>query len=571
MSTQVPNASATEVELEESIPRLLVVDDEPMNLKAMEVALSGLHCEQVQVQSGAAALRELLHGDFSVILLDVQLPEMDGFETAQLIRQRERCRDTPIIFVTAFNQRETDMQMGYKLGAVDYLFKPIVPEVLRAKVTALVELDQRTRKVERQARQLQAMQQAEAEHRLEEERRKWEAEMLRIQNQQLAEADRRKDEFLAVLAHELRNPLAPLSSGLDVLLEGKASPVETERLHEVMARQVRHLTRLVDDLLDVCRISSGKLELHPEPNNLSRLIDHAVDACRARFEAAHQTVHVHGSEEPVLLLVDSIRFVQVMVNLLNNASRYSESGKSIYIEWGRHDDKAFIKVRDEGRGITPAAQQRIFDMFVQEREGGRGLGLGLTLVKQILEMHGGSVSVTSAGRGFGSTFTIEIPCSDAALTEEEIPPSVAVVDERSSPTSDPNPQLRIALIEDDDDIRETMTLLLEQWGHTVEVAVDGEQGVALVQRMRPDVALLDIGMPLLDGLGAAEEICRQMGDERPPLIALSGYGQEKDRARSKEAGFDLHLVKPAEPTALRRALAELCQGRKWPAQSGKKS
>jgi CheY-like chemotaxis protein/two-component sensor histidine kinase len=390
--------------------------------------------------------------------------------------------------------------------------------------------------------------------------------MLRIQNQQLAETDRRKDEFLAVLAHELRNPLAPLTNALEVLLDGSAQDQKADELHQVMARQVRHLTRLVDDLLDLCRISSGKLELSPEPSSLQRLIGHALEACRSRLNDAKQDVNLVGPEEPLVLSVDPVRFVQVLINLLNNASRYSDLGKSIYVDWGKDDDKIFVAVRDEGRGIAPEAQERIFDMFVQEREGGRGLGLGLTLVKQIVEMHEGSVRVFSEGRGEGSTFIVELPPSALLdASPEQIPESRIPM----SPREDP--PLRIALVEDDDDVRETMLLLLEQWGHFVEVAADGQTGVQLVLDMKPQVALLDIGMPVLDGLGAAAEICKRMGESRPKLIALSGYGQKKDREQSKKAGFDLHLVKPAEPAALRQALAELSQGTKWRPPAGKRS
>lgn len=564
MSTPVQNASL-ENETDD-VPQILVVDDEPMNLTAMEAALTGLACEQVHVTNGAAALRELLTRDFAIILLDVQLPGMSGFETAELIRKRERSRDIPIIFVTAFNQHETDMQLGYKLGAVDYLFKPIVPEVLKAKVTALVELRQRTQKVERQARQLQALQKAEAEHHLLEERRKWEAELLKIQNQQLADADQRKDEFLAVLAHELRNPLAPLTSGLEVLLNGDATGQETKALHQVMARQVRHLTRLVDDLLDVCRISSGKLELHAEPTSLDRLIEHALEACRSRLDEAEQHVHLLGTSELVLLRVDPVRMVQVLVNLLNNASRYSEKGKNIYIDWGRRSGNAYFSVRDEGCGIAPPAQDKIFDMFVQERKSGSGLGLGLTLVKQIVEMHAGTIFVLSEGRDKGSTFTVELPGEDdVQLSEDDIPHSV------NTPGLETSSKLRIALVDDDEDIRDTMSLVLRQWGHTVEVAANGKLGVELITRMRPTVALLDLGMPVLDGLAAAKEIHRLMGTERPALIALSGYGQEKDRARSKNAGFDLHLVKPADPALLRRALIEVSEGKPWHPLSSKRN
>jgi CheY-like chemotaxis protein len=267
-----------------------------------------------------------------------------------------------------------------------------------------------------------------------------------------------------------------------------------------------------------------------------------------------------GANEPVMLLSDPVRLTQVLINLLNNASRYSDEGGNIYIAWGREEDRSFVVVRDEGRGIATEAQQRIFDMFVQEREGGRGLGLGLTLVRQIVEMHDGTVSVRSDGLGTGSEFRVDLPSSDAPVPEEDSPGSYQQSELKNGV------KLHIVLVEDDEDIRETMTALLEAWGHVVEVARDGVEGVELVTTIKPDVALVDIGLPRLDGHGAAIDICKRMGSERPALIALSGYGQQKDRNRSQKAGFDLHLVKPADPALLQKALLEVCQKKQWPAQ-----
>lgn len=549
-------------EPEDAAPYILVVDDDPANLQAMEVALEGLAWRQVRVGSGEAALRELLRREFALILLDVQMPGLDGFETAKLIRQRTRSRDVPIIFVTAFSQDEADMRRGYEMGAVDYLFKPIVPEVLRAKVSALMELHERTLEVARQARQLQKMQMAEAEHRLQEERRKWEAEALRRQNQQLEEADRKKDEFLAVLAHELRNPMVPLSNGLELIALEATRSDSLEQVRKVMMRQVRHLTRLVDDLLDVSRISRGKLELQLESADLGTVVQHAIDACKSHLDERGQNVSVRSPTEPVILLADPVRLTQVLLNLLNNASRYSDDGQTIEIAWDRRGDVAAVTVRDHGKGISEEAQARIFDMFVQEREGGRGLGLGLTLVRQLVEMHGGSVSVRSEGVGRGSEFSIELPHARASVGQ--LPEAIDLVPSEAR-LEPPHRKLKVALVEDDEDIRTSMVALLEQWGHDVHVAPDGVQGVELVLQVLPDVALFDIGLPRLDGHRAAAEICRRMGENRPPLIALSGYGQKKDRERSREAGFDLHLVKPADPATLQKALLEVSRNNTWPA------
>ena len=552
MNAPTPQHELLPPESESGFARVLVVDDDPQNLMAMEVALLSIRCQQIQVRSGAAALRELLRQEFAVILLDVQMPDLDGFETARLIRSRERNRHVPIIFVTAYSQDKEDARRGYEIGAVDFLFKPIVAEVLCAKVQALIELRERADQVTRQARQLRAMERAEAESRLAEERRRWEAEALKLQNQYLEENDRRKDEFLAVLAHELRNPLAPIANGLTMMSEVGLKDPQLVKAHSIMDRQVRHLIRLVDDLLDVSRISQGKLELYREPMDLKVAATQAIEACENRLKAKRQTLYLSTCDEAIEVVGDSVRLVQVFVNILNNASRYSDEGRDIFVVMSRQDNEAVVKIRDQGRGIAREAQDRIFDMFVQERQGGDGLGLGLSLVRQIARLHGGSVAVSSEGPNQGSEFVVRLPL-----------PAPETLSQRTFPTSvqDPSPvpaerALRVALVEDDDDIRETMTLILEQWGHFVSSAPDGLAGVELICEMRPDIAFLDIGLPGLNGHGVASAICERMGPDRPRLVALSGYGQRHDRERSKQAGFDRHVVKPAQPDVLKRILNE---------------
>jgi signal transduction histidine kinase len=506
------------------------------------------------VRSGAAALRELLRQEFAVILLDVQMPDMDGFETARLIRSREKNRHVPILFVTAYSQDEADARRGYELGAVDYLFKPIVTEVLCSKVQALIELRDRALQVSRQARQLRALERAEAERRLAEERSNWEAETLRLQNEYLEENDRRKDEFLAVLAHELRNPMEPIVNGLEIMAGAGLRDPQVVKAHKVISRQVEHLTRLVDDLLDMSRISQGKLELRLQSVDLEGVASQAVEACERHLKEKNQKLHVDVPDEPVVISGDTVRLVQVLANLLNNASRYSAEGSEIYLSLEIGDTYGTVRIRDEGIGIRPEAHARIFDSFIQERAGGKGLGLGLSLVKQIVQLHGGKVSVESDGLGLGSEFLVQLPLAPGDQLSLDVSP--VTLRPSAMPQIDERLPLRIALVEDDCDIRETLTMVLEQWGHTVESASDGHAGVELVCTMRPDVALLDIGLPGLSGHGVAEAICARLGDARPRLIALSGYGQKSDRLRSKQAGFDEHLIKPAQPAVLKRVLSE---------------
>jgi two-component system, sensor histidine kinase len=563
MNAPAPHEVSLPPESDRGLAKVLVVDDDPQNLMAMEVALESISCQQVQVRSGAAALRELLRQEFSVILLDVQMPDMDGFETARLIRSREKNRDVPIIFVTAYSQDDNDARRGYELGAVDYLFKPIVTEILCAKVQALIELRERAQQVSRQARQLRAMERAEAENRLAEERRNWEAEALRLQNQYLEENDRRKDEFLAVLAHELRNPMAPIVNSLELMAAVGLTDPQLRKAHKVMDRQVRHLTRLVDDLLDVSRISQGKLELHRHAMDLEDAASQAIEACENHLKDKDQTLYFSAPDEPIMINGDAVRVVQVIANLLHNASRYSEEKGEIYVSLGIDNSRALIRVRDSGRGIHPEAQARIFDMFIQERAGGNGLGLGLSLVKQIVHLHGGDVSVHSEGVGKGSEFLVRLPVSgqEPFPGEELLPQSERPTSRRSIAPAplEEHRALRIALVEDDDDIRDTLTTVLEQWGHSVESAADGPSGIELVCKMQPDIALLDIGLPGLNGHGVAEAICARLGAARPHLVALSGYGQKSDRERSSRAGFDEHLVKPAQPGVLKRILADIPQ------------
>ncbi|HEV8631337.1 MAG TPA: response regulator [Thermoanaerobaculia bacterium] len=526
-------------------PDILVVDDDPGNLAAIEAALENLGHSLVKARSGAEALRHLLDQDFALILLDVNMPGMDGFETARVIRERPRSRHVPIIFVTAYTREDTDILRGYSLGAVDFLFKPIVPEVLRAKASVFVELQNRTAQVQRQAEMLRELERRELERRLQEERQLWESKALR-------EESDRKDEFLAVLAHELRNPLSPLVTGLELIRCYGIEHEGLERVRESMERQVRHLIRLVDDLLDVSRISRGKITLRLEPLELGLVLHQAVESAQPLLgERGHQLV-VESCPDQMMLYGDQVRLTQVVANLLHNAARYTEPGGRIEVSCGRDGKHAVLRIADNGRGIAPHMLDRIFDMFVQERDGGGGLGLGLTLVHRLVQLHGGMVRAYSEGVGRGSEFIVRLPLMDeqtarikapAALLPEEVPVEPA-----------PGRPLRIVVVEDQDDVREALKALLEGWGHRVEAAPDGERGVEQILAGRPDVALVDIAMPGLDGYSVARRVRAELAGESPRLVALTGFGREEDRERARRAGFDSHLTKPAGPQELRRVL-----------------
>jgi signal transduction histidine kinase len=559
---------------------ILVVDDSPGNLLAIEAAFGDLSSRLVKVGSGAEALRRLLEQDFALILLDVQMPGMDGFETAHLIRSRERTRHLPIIFITAYSANDDKVLQGYALGAVDFLFKPIVPEVLRAKAAVFVELQQRTAEVVRQAALLREHERRELEHRLAGERQRWEAAALRQQmeeherfamqmaeradelartvaereearrelsriNERLEEADRRKDEFIAMLAHELRNPIASVVTSLELMRVKQIEDPMLNRARETMMRQIRHLTRLVDDLLDVSRITSGKMELLRSTVDLGSIVSEAVEMTRAAIEQRAQKLSVRLPDPPVSLSADAVRLTQVVANLLSNATRYTGEHGHIELSCEQDSKVAVVRVSDNGQGIAPELLERVFDMFVQNRSGGAGLGLGLTLVRRLVEMHGGAVHAESAGSGRGSQFTVRLPLSDADPLSVPSSEQVGPITDRS---------LRIVVVEDDADVREALCALLEQWGHQVQAAKDGGDGVELVLRERPDVAVVDIGLPRLDGYGVAERVRDALGEQRPRMLALTGMGRDWDRQRAFDAGFDAHLVKPASAPELRRAL-----------------
>ena len=568
---------------------ILVVDDNASNLLAIEAALSGLGLNLVTAQSGADALRWLLERDFALILLDIEMPSMDGYETARLIRGRLRTRHVPIIFVTAFSRDDREILEGYALGAVDFLFKPIVPEILRAKASVFVELRRRADEVARQAELLRDAERQDHSRRMAEERQRWEAESLREQMEkerrnatqmaqkaaelartvarleqvesdlkryslELEEADRRKDEFLALLGHELRNPLAPIVTSLELLRSHAIPDPLVQRACLALERQVTHLTRLVDDLLDVSRITSGKIELRRQRYPLFEVIERAAALCQPQFDQRKQVLEVEVSERDVPLDLDITRMVQVVSNLLLNAAKYSEPGSRVRLRARRDSSEAIVTVADEGRGIDPEMLSRIFGSFVQVKTGGGGLGVGLTLARRLVEMHGGSIHARSDGIGRGSEFEVRIPV--APRTDEVV--NTAPL-ERTAPFFVIEPaaldeRLRIVVIDDNDDIRETMQQLLQSLGHVVEVAADGLTGVELVLKERPQVALVDIGMPGLDGYQVAQKLRAEFGPAQLRLIAMTGFGQSSDRDRALAAGFDTHLIKPARTEQIQRAL-----------------
>jgi signal transduction histidine kinase/DNA-binding response OmpR family regulator len=704
---------------------ILIVDDLPEKLLVFGTVLEDLGQNLVFVNSGSEALREVLHREFAVILLDVNMPDIDGFETAALIRKYKRSAFTPIIFITAYAD-EIQTAKGYSLGAVDYILSPVVPEVLRSKVKVFIDLHLMQRRMRRQADERVALVAAESARRVAEENdrrsnflsqasrvlsgsldvtvgarlllellvpriaplavlqlfdeqgppnevmvaaargaelvtttsapssglppvvqgalqeavaikervtlqptalrrmgaeafglsgplalrsavavplmigeralgvlmvgaeqapaghetRDWaaleelasraaiafenaqlyrslQAEIVerRAAEAELQEANRRKDEFLAMLSHELRNPLAPIRNALEVMRRIAPPDAKFIWAGDVMDRQVRHMTRLVEELLDVARISQGKIALNKEPVDLAKVIAQSVEIAQPFIDARGHQLSVTLPDAPVWMQGDFARLAQVVSNLLHNAAKYSEDGGRIQLELMLENSEAVIVVRDNGIGIDAALLPRIFDLFAQgsrslDRLQG-GLGVGLTLARRLVELHGGRLEASSDGTKKGAEFRVYIPCVSVVQDSD-------AQDRR--PAAPPVRGRRILIVDDNQDAAESIAQYLQLEGHEVKAVGDGLQALACVPVFAPQIVILDIGLPVLSGYEVARRMRQMPVTERALLVALTGYGQKEDQMRAMEAGFDRHFVKPTDPRALVELIAE------WPAQ-----
>jgi signal transduction histidine kinase/DNA-binding response OmpR family regulator len=683
--------------------RILVVDDREDKLLVYRSILEDLGQTLVTARSGEEALAHVLRASFAVILLDVQMPGMDGLETAALIRTRKRSAHTPIIFLTAFD--ELRAAEGYATGAVDYMTTPVVPEVLRAKVRVFVDLYHLTQQVRKQAEERVALaeersrrQAAEGENRrlafLAEASRvlagsldpaviadavarlpvpalgdlagltvvpddggPWRTDLAWVcppdpavftrrltaadgPNDPLREAveralatgrpeqldgldvpfpvaadcdrpadriraaavfpllardrtrgaltlafagerrlapadfvlardlaaraavaldnaglhhavqlaDRQKNEFLAMLAHELRNPLAPLRNAVEVLRHSPAPSEVVRETRELIDRQVTHLARLVDDLLDVGRITRGAIRLQTEPLDLAALVAQVVDAARPLTDVRRHAVELALADRPAVVVGDPTRLAQVVTNLLANAAKYTDEGGRIRVAVEADPGEVRVRVRDTGVGLPAHMLSAVFDLFTQvdqslDRSQG-GLGIGLTLVKKLAEMHGGGVAAHSDGPGTGCEFTVRLPPA---------PPGVAPP-ARTPAAADPARPLRVVVVDDNTDAADSLAGLLELLGHRAAVAYTGPDGLAAVRRDLPDLAILDLGLPGMDGYELARRLRDDPATRGLVLAAVSGYGRDEDRARSRTAGFDHHFLKPLEFDALQTLL-----------------
>lgn len=544
---------------------VLLVDDQPGRLLSYRAILEPLGENLIEARSGEEALRMLMEHECALILLDVNMPGMDGFETASLIHQHPRFEKTPIIFVTAVNVSDLDRLRGYKLGAVDYVMVPVIPEILRSKVAVLVELYRKRRELQsanerlaqanedlrlEKARELETLNEslraanvALAQRNIELQAQN--AERERAQ-QRLLEHDRRKDQFLATLAHELRNPLASLANAVNVMKLGGPA----HRLHEAMDRQLALLVRLIDDLLDVARISQDKLTLRRMPTTLDAVLRAAVESVQPLLRETGHELEVHLPPVEIALEADPERLSQVFANLLSNAAKYSEPRRPIRIDTERDGDDVVVHVIDQGIGLAPGQVEAIFEPFAQvdtsvERARG-GLGIGLTLVRRLVEMHGGRVEASSAGLGHGSRFSVRLP--------------MAVRPAAPAPAPDPIPAAqprRVLVIDDNCDSADTLAMMLEMLGHEAQRIYDPRAAEQAVLDFCPDVVFLDIGMPGISGYDVARRLRASTLGPALTLVAVTGWGQPEDRRRTAEAGFDHHLVKPPEIEAICRILGAL--------------
>jgi signal transduction histidine kinase len=469
----------------------------------------------VEAGTGADALAKVHSLLPRLVVLDIKLPDSNGLDVCRQIKSDSETSWIKVLHTSAIFVAPEAKVQSLNSGADGYLSYPFEQEELIATARSLIRL-------------------LDAE------------QSLRNTAAELQEANRRTHEFLAMLAHELRNPLSAIATCLPVLERFEARDEPELSARDVMRRQIRHLRRLVDDLLDAARVTQGKIEPRWETVDLVALLRRVVGTSRRMLtDERQQMLEVMLPDEAIHVRADPLRLEQVFWNLLDNASKYTDPGGHIRIELVTSDGRAHVFVRDDGIGIPPDALPTIFNLFCQanvnlERSRG-GLGIGLTLVKTLIEMHGGAVRAHSDGAGQGCTMEIELPVLAAQSVASETAASAGDLT---------TTRRKVLIVEDNADARQVLKSLLELWGHEVTVAADGGAGIEAIDKYRPDIALVDIGLPITDGYEVARRLRTHGEREKLLLVALTGYGAAEQRARALDAGFDLHLVKPVEPEQL---------------------
>jgi signal transduction histidine kinase len=495
------------------------------------------------------AIDALTRCEHDLYLVDYPLDAKTGLD---LVRQaRADGCVAPIILLSGSHDRDAD-SLASKSGADDFLLKDglnsatldramryaLARKRLQAEICqANLQLQQRVKERTSELNSRNEALQSEI------------AERKRTE-QALREADRRKDEFLATLAHELRNPLAPLTSAIQLIASEPQRPDQVQQLASMMSQQLDQLVRLIDDLADVSRINSGKLRLRSEPADLADVVAAAVEQSQPLIDASRHTLKVDLPEQPLIIQGDKVRLAQIISNLLINAAKYTPPGGKIDLTVSRRESEMLIAVRDTGIGIAPEMLTRIFDLFAQvdsstTRSHG-GLGIGLTIVKTLVEMHGGKIGVSSPGPGRGSEFTVRLPLAA---------PSTASPQKSSDGNGDqPLPEMQILLVDDNQSAAHMMCRLLEKLGQKVHVADSGPAALLQLPKIAPDIIISDVAMPGMSGYDLARQIRELNLPQRPYLVAVTGYGQESDRQDALAAGFDKHLTKPVGVAALEELL-----------------
>lgn len=537
---------ATPADTARARPSILLVDDQPARLLTYEAILASLDVECVRALSGREALKQLLSKDFALILLDVNMPEMDGFETARLIREHPRWERTPIIFATGINISNLDQLRGYQAGAIDYIPVPVVPEILRSKVAVLAELHQRRRSLEAANTSLtQARAELELRHASAIAER--DAQLHAIREAGPRANDDRKDEFLAMLSHELRNPAAAIGNAAQALARLVADRDKERALVGIVDRQIRHLRRLLDDLLDVARITQGRIEIYRERLTLQSCIELALETTQSLIDEKDHRLAIDARPEPLWVNADKVRFAQCISNLLTNAAKYTERGGHIHVRAFIEGGTAVVEIADSGIGMPAELIPRVFELFVQGERGldraQGGLGVGLAVCRRLMELQEGSVTGISPGIGKGSTFTLRVPLAGETL------------DVTSIGTDGNGSRARVLIVDDNRDAADSLALLLQLEDHATLTAYCSADALTQAVTFDPQFVLLDIGLPEMDGYEVARRLKTMVPHAR--LIAISGYGLTGDKQRSANSGFEAHLVKPVNLTDLHTAFASL--------------
>lgn len=526
----------------DTLVNILIVDDEPGNLMVLEAVLDDPSYRLVRAATGEEALLAMMADDFACYVLDVRMPGMTGFELARISKQRRKSAAVPIIFLTAHFSEDQNVVEGYESGAVDYLQKPVNPAMLRSKIAVFSRLHKRRREAEHANRQLRA----EVA-----ERRRAEAllsglnssldQRVTERTMQLEQSNRQKDGFLATLAHELRNPLAPVRSAVEVL-KLKAQPsADVQSCVTIIDRQVTRMARLIDDLMDISRVNAGRVEMRPEPVEIAAVVTEAIQAVQPQIDHHGLTLTVEMSSTPLMVTGDPTRLAQVFMNLLGNAANYTKQGGLIEVRAAMDGDTVMVSITDNGVGIGAERLEQVFEMFSQEvpvlsRPTNGGLGIGLALTRQLVQMHGGTVTAHSEGVGKGSQFVVKLPATG--------PDQIVRFAEPPTEANPPPGSVRILVVDDNRDAADTLKAILELAGHQACVVYEADAAVEAAASFDAELVLLDIGMPKMNGYEVCAALRAEEHGQSRMVVAVSGWGQADDMQKSKDAGFDAHLVKP---------------------------